>query len=216
MEIVRNSDLLYYSDLGFCFCSYSWLYKSLKQNMGEKLAMNSISSLHALSSVMFGLNYLYTKDQWIWRLIQLVSTGYFLHDARLIIYSNDYNIINIAYLFHHLASIYYLRKDPQIYNTHQLMFWAELSNLPSYLVYYLIKKKQRERNVKRLLSLTKSIKIAKWLQFAIYSTIRIPFFGYLTYKTIKEVEDKKPIFIVLPVYLMGIIWSSKLWKGLRQ
>jgi hypothetical protein len=215
MEIIRNIDFPFYSDLGFCFCSYSWLYKNFKRNMGEKLAVNSISSLHATSSVILGLNYLYTRDKWIWRLIKLISTGYFLHDARLLIYNNDYSVINIAYLFHHVASIYYLRKDPKIYNTHQLMFWAELSNLPSYLVYYLIKKKQREVNNKKLLSLAKFINMAKWLQFAVYSTIRIPFFGYLTYKTVTEVEDKKPIFIVLPVYLMGVIWTSKLWKALR-
>ena len=95
------------------------------------------------------------------------------------------------------------------------MFWAELSNLPSYVVYYLLKMKQREQNAQRLVALTKYVKIAKWIQFALYSSIRIPYFGYLTYKTITEVEDKKPIFIVLPVYIMGIIWTAKLWKGLR-
>ena len=216
MEIVRNADLMYYSDLGFCLGSYSWFYSNLKRNMGEKLATNSISCLHATSSVALGLNYLYTRDQWIWRLICLISTGYFLHDARLIIYSNDYSLVNIGYLFHHLVSVYYLRKDPRIYNSHKLMFWAELSNIPSYVVYYLLKKKQRETNAMKLKYLTKYLKIAKWLQFGLYSAIRIPYFGYLTYKTITEVEDKKPIFIVLPVYLMGVIWTSKLWKALRQ
>ena len=81
MEIIRNADLMYYSDLGFCLGSYSWFYSNLKRNMGEKLATNSISCLHATSSVALGLNYLYTRDQWIWRLICLISTGYFLHDA---------------------------------------------------------------------------------------------------------------------------------------
>lgn len=215
MEIVRNSDLMYYSDLGFCFGGYSWFYSHLKRDMGDKLASNSISFFHAFASVVLGMNYMYTRDPWFWKLIRLVSTGYFLHDTHLIIKSNNYSTINLGYLFHHMASIYYMGKDPVIYKSNKLMFWAELSNLPSYVVYYLLKMKQREQNAQRLVALTKYVKIAKWIQFALYSSIRIPYFGYLTYKTITEVEDKKPIFIVLPVYIMGIIWTTKLWKGLR-
>jgi len=215
MEIVKNTDFMFYSDLGVCFGTYEWLHYGLRKDMGPKLAMNSVSFLHAMTSVILGVNYLYTNDQWIWRLIRLISTGYFMHDSRLLICSNNYGTVNLAYLFHHIVSIYYLRKDPTIYKGNEIIFWGELSNLPSYLVYYLIKKKQKESNELKLRALSKSIKFSKRLQFALYSMIRIPYFGYLTYKTITEAEDKKPIFVVLPVYLMGVIWTAKLWKGLK-
>ena len=215
MEIVKNTDFMFLSDLGVCLGTYEWFHYGLKKQIGKKLAINSVSFLHAITSVILGFNYLQTNDSWIWRLIQLISTGYFLHDSRLLLCSNNYNTVNLAYLFHHLVSIYYLRKDPNIYKGNQVIFWGELSNIPSYLVYYLIQKKQTESNKLKLLTLNKSIKFAKRLQFALYSMIRIPLLGYLTYTTIRETEDKKPIFVVLPVYLMGVIWTAKLWKGLR-
>ena len=38
--------------------------------------------------------------------------------------------------------------------------------------------------------------------------------SYLTYNALSTVEDRRPIYAVLPVYLMGLFWSRTLYKNL--
>ena len=84
------------------------------------------------------------------------------------------------------------------------MFLAELSNIPSYFVYYYLKNSKN----------TKKIKFLKMLQFYVYTFIRLPILSYYSYDVLKNAENKRPAFIVLPVYFMGLIWSYNLWKKL--
>ena len=57
-----------------------------------------------------------------------------------------------------------MHEDPHKYYGGHILFFGELSNIPSYLVYYYQKQKNKKSLVKRL----------KWLQFILYATIRIP------------------------------------------
>ena len=58
------------------------------------------------------------------------------------------------------------------------------------------------------------LKWLKKLQFCLYSFIRLPIMSYLTYNALSTVEDRRPIYAVLPVYLMGLFWSRTLYKNL--
>ena len=84
------------------------------------------------------------------------------------------------------------------------MFWAELSNIPSYFVYYYLKTGKN----------TKKLKILKKLQCYVYSFIRLPLLSYYAYDVIKNADNTIPVLTTLPVYFMGLIWSYNLWKKL--
>ena len=44
----------------------------------------------------------------------------------------------------------------------------------------------------------------------LYSGIRLPIFAYLTKQVYSNIPHKGPLIAVIPVYLMGIIWTYKL------
>lgn len=104
--------------------------------------------------------------------------------------------------------------NPEIYKSMDILFWAELSNIPSYFVYYYHKTKKNPKLLKKL----------KLTQFLIYSFIRTPVLTYLLASFVKENINKhnntinvdviKNILPTVPVYFMGLYWTMKLWKGL--
>ena len=57
-----------------------------------------------------------------------------------------------------------MHQDPLKYYGGHILFFGELSNIPSYFVYYYQKQKNKESLVRKL----------KWAQFILYSGIRIP------------------------------------------
>ena len=112
------------------------------------------------------------------------------------------------YIYHHLATIFYLHQEPITYRIIEILGVGELSNLSSYFVYYYLKK-DNKKNYNN-----KKIYILKKIQFYSYSFIRFPIASYLLFDVLNNVDDIKPIIIMLPVYLMGIFWSYKLWLKL--
>ena len=59
---------------------------------------------------------------------------------------------------------------------------------------------------------THKCKIWALIQKILYGGIRLPILGKLTYDTITTVADRRPIYTVLPVYLMGLFWTANLLK----
>ena len=135
----------------------------------------------------------------------IFSSGYFLYD---IVFNIKYikSPMNKIYIYHHLATIYYLHNEPITYRISEVIGVGELSNLSSYFVYYYLKNNNNKNN--------KKIYILKKIQFYSYSLIRLPIASYLLYDILNNVNDIKPIVIMLPVYLMGIFWSYRLWLKL--
>ena len=167
------------------------------------MANNFTALSHAGGSSIMALSYLLTKDTKLYYLLKKFSTGYFLYDTY---HSAKYlkHPLSTMYIYHHLSTIYYLHQDPEVYKTGQIMFLAELSNIPSYFVYYYLKTGKN----------TKKIKILKKLQFYVYSFIRLPLLSYYAYNVIRNADNKIPVLTTLPVYFMGLMWSYKLWKNL--
>ena len=104
-----------------------------------------------------------------------------------------------------MASIYILHQDPLIYRGGEIFFLAELSNIPSYIVYYLLKNKSGNGE---------KLKLMKKIQFLLYTIIRWPIMGYMFIKSLMTVKNKNPFFAIIPVYIMGLFWSRNLWKNL--
>ena len=106
------------------------------------------------------------------------------------------NFLRLLFIYHHLSSVYILSYEPDCL-VYKIIFWAEISNIPSYIVYHLIKTKPSSETLKKW----------KIIQKIVYTIVRIPILGYHSYYIYLSVEDKTPFFIGFPVYLMGIIWT---------
>lgn len=185
---------------------YSSVYKS------DKLGINFAASNHALISSSLSLfylvmlkyfNYNYNSLGLIRFIIQSISSSYFLYDSVVTIETQN-GIMKYAYLYHHFSSIYILHLYFNIFPTVEGIFLAELSNLPSYVVYYL--KKQVPVDKERL---------SNWrlIQNFLYGIIRIPLIGgYGGFYFYNNFSKKNLInyLIVSPVYLMGLVWTGKL------
>ncbi len=189
----------------------------------EKLGINFTSLTHACISTLLSGCYLFNKYFYNYESIILdnsirtFSAGYFIYDNYNCI--KNYNgILRIAYVYHHIATLLALMTYSSNFKVHELLFFAELSNIPSYIVYYYLYKKKKDdySNKNEYFNIIKKVKLWKKIQKYIYCFIRIPIIGfisidalYLNYNN-KEILNK--ILFTMPVYLMGLIWSYKLVK----
>lgn len=205
MEIVRSISPLGLMDSVVGYMGFNVIHNSLNSVMERNMANNFTALFHAFGCTSLGLSCMLTKDTKLFYFLRKFSTGYFLYDVR---HSAKHikQPLSSAYMYHHLATIYYLHQDPIKYNIAQIIFFGELSNIPSYFVYYLIKKAKDK----------KQIAFAKKIQFYVYSFIRLPIATYLTYDVLRTVDNRIPVYAMLPVYLMGLIWTNSLWKKLKS
>ena len=178
------------------FNLFEYVY-SFKFN--KLLSRNFVCLTHALGSV--GLNTIENKE--LYQVSNIWSTGYFMYDIIFTLRYEKLNPMRLFFLYHHIASTYIIHKDPKYYYGDKILFWSELSNIPSYFVYYYLHTKIINKN-----------KVKLWLniQKYLYSTIRIPVLGYYLANCLKLVSNKTPILSVIPIYLMGIIWTFKIYK----
>ena len=112
------------------------------------------------------------------------------------------NMIRLAYIYHHLATSYFITFPPKQYFSDKVLFWGELSNIPSYFVYHYLHSKS---NAKQLI---------KWknIQKFVYTSIRVPILTGLIMKGWIKSPNKLPVLTMTPVYLMGLAWTMKLLK----
>lgn len=182
----------------FLFYGINILLQNIFPN---KIADQFTSLSHALiSSTITGI-YIYSSNNLIrYNLIRNISSGYFIYDIINLLKYRNFSLMNLIYFYHHIASLYILNYglDDKI---SYLLFWGELSNIPSYFVYYYLKTDIKKANR------------WKYIQKIIYSTIRIPILGYYTYNICKESTDIISLCLGVPVYIMGIIWSLKIIKN---
>ena len=182
---------------------FNTIHTFLNLKMERNMSNNFIALFHACGSSLMALSYLSTQNTQAHYILKKFSTGYFLYDT---FHTAKYikQPLSYMYIYHHLATTYYIHQNPKIYKTGQIMFFAELSNIPSYFVYYYLKNSKN----------TKKINMLKKIQFCLYTFIRLPILSYYTYDVLKNAENKTPVLVVLPVYFMGLFWSYSLWKKL--
>ena len=185
---------------------FEYLDYTLSNFITPKLARNATACSHAVIATVLAGGCLLTDStrfDGAYNFLKLFSTGYFLYDINYILRKDKLTLTRWAWLYHHVVTIGYLHQDPKIYKAHHVMFWGELSNIPSYFVYYYLQKKMTN---------TQKFKIWALIQKILYGGIRLPILGKLTYDTTTTVADRRPIYTVLPVYLMGLFWTANLLK----
>ncbi len=173
------------------------------------MSNNFTALTHAVGSTLLAGRYLiYTKNMDNYYNLISYSSAYFIYDLSYLIKYWEPKPLNYAYIYHHLASLYLMHEDPHKYYGGHILFFGELSNIPSYFVYYYQKQKNKKNLVKRL----------KWLQFILYATIRIPVMTKIlsgAYYNSKEKDGSiVPFLVGAPVYVLGLIWTKKLFNKL--
>jgi hypothetical protein len=188
-----SSSLAFYISLGYL----------LKFKYNKKLASNYISFAHASGAVMLATMYKLYQTEKLYHCLKLWSSGYFIADSLSMIKTEKFNILNLAYLYHHISATYFLHQDPSQYMNMDVMLWGELSNLPSYFVYHYLHNK---------IKYPQSLHFWTNIQKYVYASIRVPVISLLAIKMWNKAPNKKPVLIVSPVYLMGLIWTMKILR----
>ena len=193
---------IFYNNLNsfFKFNIFEWgFYAFLKD---RKLARNAASLTHATGAVALNAVHILWPNTTLFNTCVVWTTGYFLYDIYFMLMYEKINKIRLAYMYHHLAVSYFIRFPPKLYYTDQLLFWGELSNIPSYFVYHYLHSEPM------------SPKLTWWLQTQkiIYGGIRIPVLTWITIGVWNKSPNKLPVLLAIPVYFMGLAWTAKLLK----
>lgn len=203
-SIMRNENPLFNIFDSFVFSmGFKSLESFLKLNLKDVRMSNNFTALfHAMgASLLTGVYFLLgeNKDMLYW--IQKFGTGYFLYDLSYLL-RNTKGLPKYLFMYHHLLSIYSIQQNAENYKTMEFYLTAELSNIPSYFVYYMLKTKNENLN------------LMKKIQWGLYAPIRIFVLGYY----VKEVLRKNPNdilpYFISSIYLLGVIWTKKLWDKL--
>ena len=181
------------------------LSRLLQCNIPQKQADNIVSSVHETGATCLSL--LIRTKTIDFPILRNFSTVYFIHDILQMIYNyKKINVMNIGYLYHHLASIYLLNSSVNTSLVTKIFFWAELSNLPTYPLYhYLHQKGDHKDKIKKL----------QMLQKIVFTGIRVIVISKMIHRYLKEKGGQnipKPLLAVLPIYFMGLAWTYKILR----
>jgi len=191
----------------FSHMFFSITHINLNKKIGRKMANNFTALTHATGCTILAGRYLLNKTENNYNALTAFSSGYFIYDLLYLTKYWEPKQLNYAYLYHHMTSLYLMHQNPTMFKGAHILFFGELSNIPTYLVYYF----QKQPNKKKLL------KKLKYLQFLLYAGIRIPIIGKIledVYYNSKETGNYLPLIVGSPVFLMGLIWSKKLFYKL--
>lgn len=167
----------------------------------QKLATNYVSFLNCNVALVLAL--LSWSSILSYGYLQWWLTSYYLYDTYVLLRSpHRFRTIDYAYLVHHAISVVSVQQVKHAALLSRLFFTVELSNWPMYIVKHHLEWK----------SPTSTIAFWKKIQFAIYVPLRI--FGVGAFLIVPGAFFLK--LIGFPVYLMGCVWSWKLWKQLSR
>jgi hypothetical protein len=169
------------------------------------LSSYNTAAVHALNIIFFSISMFITNSSILKNVIINLSSGYFLADCISNIKNSNISLNNFGYLSHHLITIYLLNFT----NIDKILlimglFTLEVSNLPNYIVYPLIKYKADP----------KIISFFKKIQFIVYSIFRFFSIIPIVYYYKKKNFNNFFLFNMVLIYLMGVYWTYKLYKKL--
>lgn len=172
--------------------------KNSYQKNSSKISRNIICLVHTILTLIFILSYDLLQLRPFINYMSIVSTGYFIFDTYYILKFYQLDTLKFMYLYHHGAIIYSLSQHEITKKCYYMAFlWAEISNIPLYVVYHLIKSDPESK------LLTTFKKIQKYT----YLFARVPMMSYYTYLMYLEIENRVGFYITLPVYFLGVIWT---------
>ena len=177
----------------------------------NNLVTNYTSGVHAFSSTTLSLAHLisdklnilnqYNLDLFGYG-IKSFSSGYFIYDSIITLLTQK-GLNRFVFLYHHIFSLLIINNTIN-YPIYQVLFWAELSNLPYYMVYYYLHQPILNH---------KKIKLWKDIQKYLYFIVRVPIMSVYTYNQLFYNDHTIYNYMMVPVYLLGCMWSLRMFKG---
>jgi len=177
------------------YTPYYFLNSILQLVTTKKLAMNYTALFHATSAScvwLFG-----TPSFFIYN-----TGGYFLFDLYYLLKYRAVTIPHAMYYYHHIACWYYMSLSPLEYNWFNIMGIGELSNIPTYFVYYYLKTDRYGESLKKWKSIQKI-----WFCF-----MRLIVASKLAYNEAKDPVRFKTLLPVIPLYMFGVAWAIAMLK----
>ena len=181
-----------------------------------KLSLNKLASYHTLFSILsLIISFYYTDNRVINIIIMGNSIGFFLNEILIIIKRNKFKISDCVFIYHHIVSsiFFYIHvNDPTSY-WKLILFSAEISNIPTQIVCYLIQQKRiyGEKYNDSLLN-DSFLSHAKLIQFYVYGFMRIFIGTYLFYCDTKITGLDKLFWAKLPITFLGYFWSYTMYS----
>lgn len=172
------------------------LYLFYREYGASDVANNLTSASHCwICIILSGLSLF--SDEYF-GILRPVSCGYFLFDIGYILTREKITPHRIFFLYHHFAAIYFIQQDEKIYKTVILLFFAEISNIPMFLISHYKDDKK---------------KLAYWkgVQKYLYFLVRVPVFTWILLANYGSIEKKLPIKLMLPIYFIGLAYTLYLW-----
>ena len=183
---------------------YELLNTYIDTIQSKKLSVNSTALIHASSTSILGLLSNIVNNEQIMR---FNTCGYFIFDLLYILRNRKIKLLQGMYIYHHIVGYYYMTLDPMIYNWQQVIAWGEFSNIPSYFVYYYLKKsKETFTDKKCVLHYQNNLKLWKKIQLIVYTIVRGGVLSFLTYKELQIPEKRAKLYPVTGLYVMSLVW----------
>lgn len=190
------------------------IYYSVKNYYTNKIykkhLINYLSSFHAISSCIFCFLYFQTNQNKFLGQLALGNTGgYYLYDTveQYVNLNKKFSISTILYIYHHLTSLYTFNNyDLVKYKLGNLLYMAELANVPTKYVYYLLTEEKLNNNKYFITNIMKIIQLFSYIYVRIYKVSLL--YYYLFY----SVEDRFPLYLNLPMYVIGIGWTYAIYE----
>ena len=182
---------------------FKTLNTMMQFKLSAKQADNIVSGIHATATTLALFEYFYDPTNKNFNSIRSFSTAYFLYDIGQILSYSKFNIMQLSYLYHHLAAIYMLHIPKHIIPVGEILLLGELSNLPTYPLYHYLHTKTANKN---------KIAFLRLLQKFMYVGIRVPIMTQMLIQFLRKpyAPTKKIAYPIFPVWLMGMVWSFKI------
>lgn len=179
-----------------------------KSKNSEKTANNLVSSVHSISSILLNTLYFLVQNTSIKETLvkssYLTSLSYFTYDALLIAVNKDTS--SYPYIVHHLAAavvledIYYLHnRDLLLY----LFLLAEISNLPNFVVYHLLKFDTSHYKSNMI-----NMKYLRLFQLCWFSFFRIFIYSFYIKDCAYNIDHNLTKLLLVFVFLAGVAWTK--------
>ena len=174
------------------------------------IAINYTSGIHALGSTLLCLGHVlgyklslvgHPNLGLLGYNIKSFSTGYFIYDSLVTLFTQK-GLNKFVFLYHHIFSLFMLNSNVK-YPIYEVLFWAELSNLPYYMVYYYLHQPVLDN---------KKIKLWKDIQKYLYFIVRVPIMSVYVSNQLFYNDHTLYHYMMIPVYFLGCMWSFRMFK----
>jgi hypothetical protein len=196
------------------FFIWPFMYLVLGSNTEKqlKLTRNFIGFIDAFLCCMYSLLWVIYNNDGYYQLSIIIPITYYIWDSYLIIINKLHK--ENPYLYHHLVSIWVLTSLTDSISTfssimYSPLIFAELSNLPLYVTYYVIKSYPKLENNKPNINNIYIQLVTKTIQLFIYFVIRIGVFSYVIYTKFHILDINLLLkTCIFSIYLLGCIWLT--------